>query len=342
MKKSLVIITAFICALLLSITIQAQTSPPVISFYNKTDGQFRQEGGSNIVSIINKNKSLSQGIQLTNSAGQSVYYARSVANQPNKYICEARQHQSIEYLSNDRIKYADANKNTSTFFNRKTKVIQPPVVVFHDKTEGKFKQEGGSNIVSMVNKTKSLSQGIQLTNSSGQSVYYARSVANRPNKYVCEDRQHQSIEYLSNDRIKYADSKRNTSVFFNRHTEVNPPIVSPPASYTFKVDGNDNIKKVALNKNLSREDLSFSLSTSSQITWWKGIKIFDRNDKMICLLSTQDNDHGPKLSKTFNAQNFGSKVKVEFWKAKTFGVHTHIETKYFSLSELQGLSLIHI
>ena len=54
-------------------------------------------------------------------------------------------------------------------------------------------------------------------------------------------------------------------------------------------------------------------------------------------LITQDEDRGPKLSQTFNAQQFGREVTVEFWKAKTLRVHTHVKTKYFKLSEFEGM-----
>ncbi|MDF1699157.1 MAG: hypothetical protein P1U56_25105 [Saprospiraceae bacterium] len=58
------------------------------------------------------------------------------------------------------------------------------------------------------------------------------------------------------------------------------------------------------------------------------------NGEMICLLSTQDNDKGPKYSNKFK-MSYCSKVKIEYWKAKTFGVHTHVGTEYIDLETLK-------
>ena len=330
MKKTLLIITSICCASLLSITIQAQKSPPVSNFYSNTDGEFQQEGKSYKVTIVSENQSTSEGIRLTNSAGQSVYYARSIANQLNKYVCDVRQHQSIEYLSNDRIKYVDTKKGSVSYFTRVRKVSFV--------TDGTFKQENvelvftvKSNPLRSVNNIKA----IDVLHNNTVADTYMRSTTDL-NKYTSSAIK-RYIEYISDDRFKLVTAN-NTSSYFDRvaETETEMPRI-PPASYNFKVDGNhDGIEKVTSKDPLEVNELRFTLSTNSQITWWKGIKVFDKHGRMICLLSTQDSDHGPKLSKTFDAAQFGSTVKVEFWKAKTAGVYTKVGTKYFKLSELQG------
>lgn len=84
----------------------------------------------------------------------------------------------------------------------------------------------------------------------------------------------------------------------------------------------------------TNRSVQFSFSVNRNITWWKGIKVFDKNGNMVCMLSTQDSDHGPKYSKKFSLSQFGSKIKVEYWKAKAFGAHTHVGTDYIDLSTI--------
>lgn len=78
-------------------------------------------------------------------------------------------------------------------------------------------------------------------------------------------------------------------------------------------------------KDNDRNLIRFSLSTAHDINWWKGIKVFDKRG-MISLLSTQDDDNGPKQSPLIDISDFGDEIKIEFYKAKTLGVHTHVDT----------------
>ena len=71
--------------------------------------------------------------------------------------------------------------------------------------------------------------------------------------------------------------------------------------------------------------ISFSLTTAHDITWWKGLKVFDKRG-MISLLSTQDDDHGPKQSPFINISQFGEEIKIEFHKAKGLGIHVRVDT----------------
>lgn len=88
-------------------------------------------------------------------------------------------------------------------------------------------------------------------------------------------------------------------------------------------------------KNVNKNSIRFSLSTAHDINWWKAIKVFDKRG-MISLLSTQDDDHGPKQSPLINISDFGNEIKLEFYKAKTLGVHTRVDTKKISTSQIKG------
>jgi len=98
---------------------------------------------------------------------------------------------------------------------------------------------------------------------------------------------------------------------------------------------NMRIKKL---ESVNQNSVRFSLSTASDINWWKAIKVFDKRG-MISLLSTQDDDHGPKQSPLINISDFGDEIKIEFHKAKTLGVHIHVDTKKLPASQLRGFEV---
>lgn len=112
------------------------------------------------------------------------------------------------------------------------------------------------------------------------------------------------------------------------------PAPPPLAGRTFKVDGNDEIivRQVAI----APGRVEFALEVAPTITWWKGLKVFDRQGKMISLLATQDDDKGPKVSGPLAADRFGPRVEIEFHKAKMFGVHTGVARVPFRLSDVRG------
>ena len=108
-----------------------------------------------------------------------------------------------------------------------------------------------------------------------------------------------------------------------------------PVEGEFKVDETNVIK--TSQSRIEAGYVQFSLSAAANITWWKGIKVFDSKGAMISLLVTQDQDRGPKPSQTFMRSSFSEdKIKVEIWKAKFLGVHTHMATVYFKTAECVG------
>ncbi len=70
------------------------------------------------------------------------------------------------------------------------------------------------------------------------------------------------------------------------------------------------------------------------------MKIFNRNNQMACLLETQDADHGPNPSRVFSADEFGSEIVIELWKAKLFGMHDRVHTKELQRERLIGKKLV--
>lgn len=116
--------------------------------------------------------------------------------------------------------------------------------------------------------------------------------------------------------------------------------VMPPAVLgdVVTVDGNNDRVLTNYEPKMDKNYVTFSFNVNQNITWWKGIKVYNDRGEMICLLSTQDNDKGPKYSKKFSTNNLG-KVKIEYWKAKAFGVHTHVGTEYIDLATLKDYNI---
>merc|ERR1712224_190040 len=73
---------------------------------------------------------------------------------------------------------------------------------------------------------------------------------------------------------------------------------------------------------------SFSFATSSSISWWKGLKVFDDDGNQVCFLGLQDNNHGPQscalAAGAAHGLLFG--YRIELWKAKLFGRWTKVKT----------------
>ncbi|MDY3552944.1 hypothetical protein R5W24_002034 [Gemmata sp. JC717] len=69
--------------------------------------------------------------------------------------------------------------------------------------------------------------------------------------------------------------------------------------------------------------ITICLSSAQNVTWWKGIKVFgDGSWNAIGLVETQDSSHGPICVTLDIGQFQAANSRLEFWKAKAFGVHT--------------------
>ena len=68
--------------------------------------------------------------------------------------------------------------------------------------------------------------------------------------------------------------------------------------------------------------LQLALKTGHAVTWWKGIEVIDQNNQKIAFAYTQDQNHGPACTTVTLSGVDGQLARVEFQKAKVFGVHT--------------------
>ncbi len=102
----------------------------------------------------------------------------------------------------------------------------------------------------------------------------------------------------------------------------------------FKVDGNDRIliSQVALGE----KKVAFALEVATNITWWKQIKVLDKNGSAIATLETRDAVKGPVVSGAFDVARFGDRVTVEFWKAKFLGAATLVDTRSYATADVTG------
>lgn len=115
-----------------------------------------------------------------------------------------------------------------------------------------------------------------------------------------------------------------------------PDRAAPPPlrGKTIVVDGNDHI--LIAQEPLGEPAIQVALQVAPNIDWWKSIVLLDAHGEKVSLLSTQDADKGPKRSNRFDARRFGNSVTIEFWKAKTLGVHTRVDTAQFEKAALAG------
>jgi len=97
---------------------------------------------------------------------------------------------------------------------------------------------------------------------------------------------------------------------------------------TFQSKDNDLINWV-VSENVTSP--GFELSTATNITYWKSLKVFV-DDGMLCELSLQDSNHGPERCDLRSSQlhDLLFNYRIEVWKAKSFGRHEHVDTIAFS------------
>src|SRR5438093_11528439 len=109
-----------------------------------------------------------------------------------------------------------------------------------------------------------------------------------------------------------------------------------PVNGSFTVDGNNVITTKQERILQDPRFAELTVQTAPDITWWKAIKIFDLSGQMVCMLETEDQDHGPKTSTPLQIGppfNDNDVIRVEIWKGKTLGVHAHVDTVFFVASQ---------
>lgn len=101
---------------------------------------------------------------------------------------------------------------------------------------------------------------------------------------------------------------------------------------SFLVDGNTLQPKV---ESLQTSDRTqFCLKASSNVSWWKGLKIFNSQGQQISLIVTENDSRLSCTTAISNSSLAGG--KIEFWKAKGFGVHSHMDSAKIDASKVKG------
>lgn len=107
--------------------------------------------------------------------------------------------------------------------------------------------------------------------------------------------------------------------------------------FTLPGDNDSIYLNVSVMDENNKGKIKFCLSSSQNVTWWKGLKVFgNKSWSAAALLVTQDDDHG-EACRTVSTASLGQNLsRLEFWKAKAFGVHTHMASYTFYPSDLNG------
>jgi hypothetical protein len=84
--------------------------------------------------------------------------------------------------------------------------------------------------------------------------------------------------------------------------------------------GEDGIMQVRERGAVDALFVELGLSTAEQVTWWKGIRAYTRENHEIGQIDMQDADHGARWMRLRVDALRGGRLELE--KAKAFGVHT--------------------
>lgn len=111
----------------------------------------------------------------------------------------------------------------------------------------------------------------------------------------------------------------------------------PSNTKYFTVGGTDKISITSVQEHETEANVvRFNFATAPEVTLWKGVKVYDKNDNEILFLETENGHHGLGFLNRFDISQFGEEIKVEFWKEKESNKRTLVETKYFKSSDLNG------
>jgi hypothetical protein len=109
----------------------------------------------------------------------------------------------------------------------------------------------------------------------------------------------------------------------------------PAPGGTFTTPDNDAIRFDVSSGTPGR--IGIVLKTNPNVTWWKGVEIFgDTTWNRIGEVQTQDANHGPAVQNIDIRQFVPDRSRLEFWKAKAFGVHTDIVNYTFDPLKFDG------
>lgn len=121
-------------------------------------------------------------------------------------------------------------------------------------------------------------------------------------------------------------------------------LVASPAAFAKDLPENQNNYKSVDNDTIDFATTAgdagkIRVCLTSDLTWWKGVKVFGLPGGELGLVETQDRSKGPNCA-TFDDGEFAPNyTKIELLKAKAFGVHTGIETLNFDPRKYSGKTI---
>jgi hypothetical protein len=154
--------------------------------------------------------------------------------------------------------------------------------------------------------------------------------------------------YITSETFRVNDFVGKTVTFtwyegIPKNDDGNPrPVNSAPINETLKIDAakevtvktTDNLK----HGKLDLGTIKIRMNTESGVTWWRGIKVFDSRGNAM-LIEKQDGKYLTSDALEVNRGRLGRTVKIELWKAKFLGAHTHMRTLTYDAERLNGRTL---
>merc|ERR1711871_1489216 len=96
---------------------------------------------------------------------------------------------------------------------------------------------------------------------------------------------------------------------------------------TYKSKDGDAISWALVENSSKNSSTSFILTLSDNLTWWKGMYVYGDNGQKLCSLEVHDKMKESRcLLSPSSTHELIFSYRIELWKAKILGVHTHVDT----------------
>ncbi|MGD1864176.1 MAG: hypothetical protein ACFB0D_06440 [Phormidesmis sp.] len=84
------------------------------------------------------------------------------------------------------------------------------------------------------------------------------------------------------------------------------------------------------------------LELGNDVSWWKGLKVFGASNTLLSFVARTGEARSRQCDSFSTAalSNGDSIGRVDFWKAKAFGVHTHVDTLNLIPEEVNGKQIV--
>src|SRR5215210_5493428 len=76
----------------------------------------------------------------------------------------------------------------------------------------------------------------------------------------------------------------------------------------------------------ARDEYAFTLELGPGVTWWKGLIAVGEGGEQIQVAEAQDGSSDLTADILLTQEDIDDGATLELWKAKAFGVHTHVYT----------------